>query len=291
MSGAAYEWAARARPGAGADRRLARLRRRGRRAPGRARLRRVRRRRRPRRPRTRRRLQAQAQLRPRPHARGAASRAPSGSPRAPRTPACRGRCSPTSASCEIKQAQVQDALRRLGGLRGLRGRADRAGARPVALPQQARVLLRPRPRHRRARLRLPRPRRLEPGAADRGLPAGLRGGNHARRVAARWCREQGLRAWSRGGEEGGGLGDSPPGAGTESASEGHGGRLRREQRRCVRGGVARPGEGRRAELAGGPGGGAASACRRLDRAGGQDRAGPRRPRAAAQPRGARGPAH
>jgi 23S rRNA (uracil1939-C5)-methyltransferase len=36
-------------------------------------------------------------------------------------------------------------------------------------------------------------------------------GNHARRVAAAWCREQGLRAWSRGGEEGGGLnGDSRP---------------------------------------------------------------------------------
>ena len=34
-------------------------------------------------------------------------------------------------------------------------------------------------------------------------------GNRARRVAWRWCREQGLRAWSRGGEEGGGLGDRP----------------------------------------------------------------------------------
>jgi tRNA/tmRNA/rRNA uracil-C5-methylase (TrmA/RlmC/RlmD family) len=34
-------------------------------------------------------------------------------------------------------------------------------------------------------------------------------GNQARRVAMGWCREQGLRAWSRGGEEGGGLGDRP----------------------------------------------------------------------------------
>jgi 23S rRNA (uracil1939-C5)-methyltransferase len=36
-------------------------------------------------------------------------------------------------------------------------------------------------------------------------------GNRARRVAIGWCREQGLRAWSRGGEEGGGLnGNSRP---------------------------------------------------------------------------------
>ncbi len=50
-------------------------------------------------------------------------------------------------------------------------------------------------------------------------------GNHARRVAMRWCREQGLRAWSRGGEEGGGLGDRPDeaadsGGGNGSAPDG-----------------------------------------------------------------------
>ena len=51
---------------------------------------------------------------------------------------------PYERQLEIKQAQVQDALRRLGGLEGFERRADRAGPRTVALPQQARVLLRPR---------------------------------------------------------------------------------------------------------------------------------------------------
>ncbi len=44
-------------------------------------------------------------------------------------------------------------------------------------------------------------------------------GNLARRVAMRWCREQGLRAWSRGGEEGGGLGAGPRSGSQEGASE------------------------------------------------------------------------
>ena len=44
-------------------------------------------------------------------------------------------------------------------------------------------------------------------------------GNRARHVAMGWCREQGLRAWSRGGEEGGGLGDRPG----EAAHSGIGG--------------------------------------------------------------------
>ncbi len=107
--------------------RLARIRRRGRRAARRERLRRVRRGRRARRPRARGRAQAQAQLRARAHARGAASRAPSGSRRWPSTPACRGRCSPTSASCEVKQ--------RAGRRRAARGSgASRASSSSEIVP-------------------------------------------------------------------------------------------------------------------------------------------------------------
>ena len=63
---------------------------------------------------------------------------------------------PYEKQLEIKAAQVEDALRRLGHLDGFDDAADRPGGRAVALPQQARVLVRHRSGDRRADLRLPR---------------------------------------------------------------------------------------------------------------------------------------
>jgi tRNA/tmRNA/rRNA uracil-C5-methylase (TrmA/RlmC/RlmD family) len=120
---------------------------------------------------------------------------------------------PYERQLEIKQTQAQDALRRLGGFEGFT-------VEPIvpALEQW------------RYRNKLEysfghdlsnraRPPELVCGfhapagwnmvlAIDDCLLAS-EAGNHARRVATGWCREQGLRAWSRGGEEGGGLGDRP----------------------------------------------------------------------------------
>jgi tRNA/tmRNA/rRNA uracil-C5-methylase (TrmA/RlmC/RlmD family) len=120
---------------------------------------------------------------------------------------------PYERQLQIKQSQAQDALRRLGGF-------DAFTVEPIvpALEQW------------RYRNKLEysfghdlsnrtRPPELVCGfhapagwnmvlAIDDCLLASEEG-NHARRVAMRWCREQGLRAWSRGGEEGGGLGDRP----------------------------------------------------------------------------------
>ena len=74
--------------------------------------------------------------------------------------------------------------------RRLRAGGDRAGAGTVALPQQARVLLR-RARG-RADPRLPRPRPLGPDRRRRGLPARLRarqrGPQRGPRLGARWSR-------------------------------------------------------------------------------------------------------
>ena len=120
---------------------------------------------------------------------------------------------PYERQLEIKQSQVQDALRRLGGFEGFT-------VEPIvpALEQW------------RYRNKLEysfghdlsnrtRPPELVCGfhapagwnmvlaiddcmlASERWQPCSARG--------AGWCREQGLRAWSRGGEEGGGLGDRP----------------------------------------------------------------------------------
>jgi tRNA/tmRNA/rRNA uracil-C5-methylase (TrmA/RlmC/RlmD family) len=120
---------------------------------------------------------------------------------------------PYGRQLEIKQTQAQDALRRLGGFEGFT-------VEPImpALEQW------------RYRNKLEysfghdlsnraRPPELVCGfhapagwnmvlAIDDCLLASDEG-NRARRVAMEWCREQGLRAWSRGGEEGGGLGDRP----------------------------------------------------------------------------------
>ena len=76
-------------------------------------------------------------------------------------PAPPGRGSPTSSSSATSSEQVDDALRAARRTRGLRARADRAGGGAVALPQQARVLLRR--ARRRGGARLPRPRPLGQG--------------------------------------------------------------------------------------------------------------------------------
>jgi 23S rRNA (uracil1939-C5)-methyltransferase len=99
---------------------------------------------------------------------------------------------PYERQLEVKRAQVDDALRRIGRLDGYRARGDRARRRTVALSQQARVLLRRR-RPAGSSCAAFTLRRGEPGGADRAdcLLASERG-NLAREVALRWCREQGL---------------------------------------------------------------------------------------------------
>jgi tRNA/tmRNA/rRNA uracil-C5-methylase (TrmA/RlmC/RlmD family) len=116
---------------------------------------------------------------------------------------------PYERQLEIKQTQTQDALRRLGGFEGFT-------VEPIvpALEQW----------RYRNKLEYSFGHDLHTDELVCGFhaPAGWNmvlaiddcllaseAGNHARRVAMRWCREQGLRAWSRGGEEGGGLGDRP----------------------------------------------------------------------------------
>ena len=104
---------------------------------------------------------------------------------------------PYERQLAVKQEQVDDALTPHRPARGLRARADRAGARAVALPQQARVLLR-RGARRRAGVRLPRARPLRRDRPADGLHARLRA--LQRRRASRCspcCREQGLGAWDR----------------------------------------------------------------------------------------------
>jgi tRNA/tmRNA/rRNA uracil-C5-methylase (TrmA/RlmC/RlmD family) len=126
---------------------------------------------------------------------------------------------PYERQLEIKQSQAQDALRRLGGFEGFT-------VEPImpALEQW----------RYRNKLEYSFGHDLDTGELVCGFhaPAGWNRvlpiedcllasepGNLARRVAMRWCREQGLSAWSRGGEEGGGLGDSPGSAGGGGASE------------------------------------------------------------------------
>jgi 23S rRNA (uracil1939-C5)-methyltransferase len=116
---------------------------------------------------------------------------------------------PYERQLEIKQAQAQDALRRLGGFEGFT-------VEPIvpALEQW----------RYRNKLEYSFGHDLHTDELVCGFhaPAGWNMvlaiddcllasevGNLARRVAMGWCREQGLRAWSRGGEEGGGLGDRP----------------------------------------------------------------------------------
>ena len=175
--------------------RHARLRRRGRRAA--RRLRRVRAGRDPRRHGARRRRQVQARLRRGAHDRGAQRQAPTGSQPVADHPGAPWQMLPYERQLEVKQ----DAGRRRAAAdrqaRRLRARADRAGGGAVALPQQARVLVRDR-RGRRARVRLPRPRPLGRDRRDLRLHAGLRARQRRRaRRSSRWCRAQGLGPYDR----------------------------------------------------------------------------------------------
>jgi tRNA/tmRNA/rRNA uracil-C5-methylase (TrmA/RlmC/RlmD family) len=117
---------------------------------------------------------------------------------------------PYERQLEIKQSQAEEALRRLGGF------ADFEVEPIVPAAEQWRY---------RNKLEYSFGHDLTTGELVCGFhaPAGWNmvlpiedcllaseEGNRTRRVAAEWCRAQGLRAWSRGGEEGGGLGDSPP---------------------------------------------------------------------------------
>jgi 23S rRNA (uracil1939-C5)-methyltransferase len=121
---------------------------------------------------------------------------------------------PYERQLEIKQAQARDALRRIGGFAGFEVEQI------VPALEQWRY---------RNKLEYSFGHDLHTGELLCGFhaPAGWNmvlpiedcllasePGNLARRVAMRWCREQGLRAWSRGGEEGGGLGDAPRGGRT-----------------------------------------------------------------------------
>ena len=128
------------------------------------------------------------------------SRAPSGSRRRPTHPGVPWQVLPYERQLEIKRGQVDEALRRIGHLEGFELQEIVPALRAVALPQQARVLVRRRGRRRRARVRLSRLR----GRATRSrrssdcLLASERG-NRARELALGWCREQGLTAWERDG--------------------------------------------------------------------------------------------
>jgi 23S rRNA (uracil1939-C5)-methyltransferase len=129
---------------------------------------------------------------------------------------------PYERQLQIKQAQAQDALRRIGGFAGFE-------VEPIvpALEQW----------RYRNKLEYSFGHSLDTGELVCGFhaPAGWNkvlaiedcllaseGGNLARRVAMRWCREQGLRAWSRGGVEGGGLDVGPRGQAVSARSRGGG---------------------------------------------------------------------
>ncbi|MFI5005749.1 MAG: 23S rRNA (uracil(1939)-C(5))-methyltransferase RlmD [Solirubrobacterales bacterium] len=114
---------------------------------------------------------------------------------------------PYERQLEIKQGQAQDALRRLGGFEGF---------------EVEQIVPALEPWRYRNKLEYSFGHDLHTGELVCGFhaPAGWNmvlpiedcllaseQGNRARRVAMQWCREQGLHAWSRGGEEGGGLGD------------------------------------------------------------------------------------
>ncbi|MGH2853826.1 MAG: 23S rRNA (uracil(1939)-C(5))-methyltransferase RlmD [Solirubrobacteraceae bacterium] len=116
---------------------------------------------------------------------------------------------PYERQLQIKQTQARDALRRIGGFEGFE-------VEPIVPALE--------PWRYRNKLEYSFGHSLDTGELVCGFhaPAGWNRvlpiedcllaspeGNLARRVAWRWCREQGLRAWSRGGEEGGGLGIGP----------------------------------------------------------------------------------
>ena len=161
------------------------------------RLCRLRRRRDPRRPRPRGRHQAQARATARRARSRSSSRAPDRIAPLADHPGAPWQVLPYERQLEIKAEQVEDALRRIGQLDGFELRADRARRRAVALPQQARVLVR-HGRRRHADLRLPRAR-LVGGHRRASTTACWQSerGNAAREQVLAWCREQGLAAYDR----------------------------------------------------------------------------------------------
>ena len=103
---------------------------------------------------------------------------------------------PYARQLEVKQEQVDDALTRIGRLEGFELEPIVPARRAVALPQQARVLVRHR-RRRRARVRLPRARALGPDPADDDCMLASERSNAAREQALAELRRQGLGAWDR----------------------------------------------------------------------------------------------
>jgi 23S rRNA (uracil1939-C5)-methyltransferase len=136
---------------------------------------------------------------------------------------------PYERQLAIKQGQARDALRRIGGFEGF----EVEPIVPALEPWRYRNKLEYSFGHSPGSVaHPPHPPELvcgfhAPAGWNRVLPIedcllASEVGNLARRVAARWCREQGLRAWSRGGEEGGGLGDGARGRTAPDRSSGSG---------------------------------------------------------------------
>ena len=160
----------------------------------RERLRRLRARRHPRRPRARGGRPSASRPTPRRARSSSSSPAPDRIDRGRRpSRARRGRCCPTSASSRSSRAGRRRAAAHRPA-RGLRARADRARRRAVALPQQARVLVRHRRRTASSSAASTRPARWDEIVARRRLPAGLR------------ARQRGARRGARGGAASSGLG-------------------------------------------------------------------------------------
>ena len=109
---------------------------------------------------------------------------------------------PYERQLEIKAQQVEDALRRIGKLDGFVDGADRAGGRAVALPQQARILVRDRTTDGELVFGFHAPghwERIVP--IDDCLIASERS-NVASRQVLEWCRARGLTAYDRRTHEG-----------------------------------------------------------------------------------------
>ena len=97
---------------------------------------------------------------------------------------------PYERQLEVKAEQVEEALTRIGHLEGFELEPIVPARRAVALPQQARVLVRHR-RGRDARVRLPRPRPLRPDPADDDCKLASERGNELREPALAECRAPG----------------------------------------------------------------------------------------------------
>ena len=113
------------------------------------------------------------------------SRAPTASPPVADHPGAPWQVLRYERQLEVKQAQVDDALRRIGQLDGFALEPIVAGARAVALPQQARVLVRRRTPTARSSAASTRPAPGRGSSSTRGLPAGLRARQRGARGGAR----------------------------------------------------------------------------------------------------------